>query len=71
VDLGAGSHLLGSLATMPVLRSGHEPGAFWLACWVSGGSDEAAESPCVVEVEAARCRVMRDGEVWWAGEIPE
>ncbi len=64
VDLGAGSHLLGSLATMPVLRSEHEPGAFWLACWASGGRDDAACAPCIVEIEDACCRVLRDGNVW-------
>lgn len=71
VDLGAGSHLLGSLATMPVLRSEHEPGAFWLACWVSGGRDTAVAAPCIVDIESARCRVWRDGKIWMEMEAAE
>jgi len=34
VDVGANSHLLASLSAMPLLRSTHEPGEHWLACWV-------------------------------------
>jgi hypothetical protein len=70
VDLGAGSHVLAPLASMPVLRSRHEIGAFWLACWVSGGRDASAESPFMVEIEGMCCRVERDGEVLLVAEAP-
>jgi len=59
VELGANSHLLSSLAAMPVLRSVHEPGEHWLACWAGDNFDDAARF--AVESDS----VFRDGEEWW------
>ena len=67
VDLGANSHLLTSHATMPVLRSMHEPGEHWLACRAEGGSQW--DDFCAgfsVEVDGNICRIFHDGAVWWA-----
>jgi hypothetical protein len=69
VDLGANSHLFGSLATMPGLRSVHEPGDHWLACHVGGAP--APDPHFSVQIEAGQCTVFRDGEPWWnSGDGP-
>ena len=59
VELGANSHLLSSLAAMPVLRSAHEPGEYWLACWAGDNASDADR----FTVELGD--VFRDGQEWW------
>lgn len=69
VDLGANSHLMASLSTMPVLRSTHDPGEYWLACWAGGAetSDDFHEATRFsVIIEGAQCRLMRNDELWWS-----
>jgi hypothetical protein len=72
VDLGANSHLLASLSTMPVLRSTHEPGEHWLACWVGGSAETSDHFPEAAEFTVAReatgCRVSHNNEPWWTQE---
>ena len=68
-DVGANSHLLASLSAMPLLRSMHEAGEYWLACWV-GGSAEAthtfeAATEFSVEVAGGVIRVQRGGAALW------
>jgi hypothetical protein len=59
VELGANSHLLSPLAAMPTLRSVHEPGEHWLACWAGDNFSDAHR----FTVESGG--VSRDGEEWW------
>ena len=70
VDVGANSHLLESLSAMPILRSTHESGEHWLACWVGGSAatdDGFVEaSTFSVEIAAGTVRVLRDGLAWWS-----
>lgn len=71
VDLGANTHLLGSLATMPVLRSRHEPGIHWLACRVEAtpdGAKSAAEAGEVFATEERLPVLLHEGKEWWRGE---
>ena len=69
VDVGANSHLLASLSAMPILRSTHEAGEHWLACWAGGGAatDDvtAAANAFSVEIAAGAVRVLREGAPWW------
>jgi hypothetical protein len=69
VEVGANSHLLESLSAMPILRSTHESGEHWLACWVSGSAatdDVFMEAnKFSVEMSAGAIRVMREGALWW------
>ncbi|MBW8781892.1 MAG: DUF2264 domain-containing protein [Verrucomicrobia bacterium] len=69
VDLGANSHLLSSLASMPVLRASHEPGECWLACRVSGRAQPFANIDPVFTFssrpDGSECTVLRDGHAWW------
>jgi hypothetical protein len=69
VDLGANSHLLSTLSSMPALRSTHEPGEHWLACW-AGGAETSDEFRQAVEFsiafDGAECRLLRNGELWWS-----
>ena len=62
VELGANSHLLSSLAAMPTLRSVHEPGEHWFACWAGDNFSDANR----FTVESGD--VFRDGEEWWTRE---
>jgi hypothetical protein len=48
VEVDPQSHLLASLSAMPILRSVHEPGEHWLACWV-GGNVGAADGTARVD----------------------
>jgi hypothetical protein len=69
VDVGANSHLLESLSAMPLLRSVHEAGEHWLACWVGGsaapGEAFADAHRFAVEITAGVVRVLRDAAPWW------
>jgi hypothetical protein len=69
-DQGANSHVLGTLSSMPVLRSIHEPGEYWLGSWVSGsadpGDDFAEAGRFTISQDAAGCHVRRDGRPWWS-----
>jgi hypothetical protein len=69
VDLGANSHLLTSLAAMPLLNSTHEPGEHWLACWVGASADRkdnvAIAAEHKFESTPAPARLLRGGELWW------
>lgn len=71
-DLGANSHLLVSLSTMPVLQSTHEPGEHWLACWVGGSAETSDDFADAAEFAITRdadgCRVLRNKESWWSQE---
>ena len=68
-DLGANSHLLFSLAIMPLLRGEHEAGEFWLACIAGGGapeSEDTAHTSFAVEFDdVGSCRVTRADAPWW------
>jgi len=72
VDLGANSHLLAPLSTMPVLRSVHEPGEHWLACWLGGSAETSDKFPdaagFTVNQEAKGIRILRKNEPWWSQE---
>jgi hypothetical protein len=73
VDLGANSHLLAALSTMPVLHSEHEPGEHWLTCWAGGSADffdkfADAEDFTVTRDTATGCRLLRKGQPWWSLE---
>jgi hypothetical protein len=69
VDVDANSHLLASLSAMPVLRTIHEPGEHWLACWVGGsaGADDGFEDAKGYSIDfvAGGARVQRDNAPWW------
>ena len=69
IDVGANSHLLASLSAMPILRSSHEPGEHWLACWVGGVADRDDDfrtaSQYAVEIGAGSVRVLHQGAPWW------
>jgi hypothetical protein len=70
VDVGANSHLLASLSAMPLLRSTHDAGEHWLACWVSGSAESANEfadaADFAVEVAGGAAQVKRRGAAWWS-----
>jgi hypothetical protein len=57
---------------MPLLRSAHEPGQYWLASYVSGQAEpesnfaEAAEYS--VQIEGVSVRILRKQEPWWTFE---
>ncbi len=71
IDLGANSHLLSSLSTMPALRSICAPGERWLACWVGGAESDAGfpeAAAFAVMIEDGNCRVLCHGEPWWSLE---
>ena len=69
VDLGANSHLLTSLAAMPLLQSQHEPGECWLCAWVGGSGNPADDFPTAAEFsiefesKGIAC-VLRGGIPW-------
>lgn len=69
IDVGTNSHLLESLSAMPLLRSVHEPGEHWLACWAGGSAateDSFAAAPAyAVEIAGGVARVLREGAPWW------
>ena len=69
VDVDANSHLLASLSAMPILRSIHDPGEHWLACWVggNGASDDGFgdANRYSIDFVAGATRVQRDGAPWW------
>ncbi|MEO6995800.1 MAG: DUF2264 domain-containing protein, partial [Lacunisphaera sp.] len=69
VEVDANSHLLASLSAMPVLRSMHEPGDHWLACWVggsAGGDDGFVEaSKYAIDFSNGAPHVQRDNAPWW------
>lgn len=70
IDLGANSHLLASLSAMPLLRSTHEAGEHWLACWAGGsaatGEPFAEAAEFSVEITTDAVRVLRGGSHWWS-----
>ncbi|HET7535905.1 MAG TPA: DUF2264 domain-containing protein [Candidatus Didemnitutus sp.] len=70
VDVGANGHLLASLSAMPLLRSTHEAGEHWLACWVAGSADPAETfadaADFSVEISGGVARVLRRGATWWS-----
>jgi len=70
VDPGANSHVLATLSSMPVLHSAHEPGEYWLACWVSGSADAeddfAEARKFTVLCDATGCSVLRENRPWWS-----
>jgi hypothetical protein len=78
VELGVNSHLLFSLAAMPVLRAEHEPGEFWLACVATGGAPRdkssgtgvAPDAAYVVRIEREICTIQCDGLPWWETSGP-
>jgi hypothetical protein len=69
VDLGANSHLLASLSSMPVLRAEHAAGEFWLVCRASGSADSADNFSVAKTFEAEAdpdgCRILLEGKLWW------
>jgi hypothetical protein len=69
VDLGASSHVLYSLSTMPGLRGEHAQGDFWLVSVVGGGAPDATDQAGAqfqVEFDGmASCRILRNGAEWW------
>jgi len=71
-ELGANSSLLCSLTALPLLRSAHEPGQYWLASYVSGQAEpesnfaEAGEYS--VQIEGMSVRILRNQEPWWTFE---
>jgi len=69
IDVGANAHVLASLSAMPLLRSSHEPGEHWLACWAGGSAradDTFAEAtPFSVTITAGEARVSRASTAWW------
>lgn len=69
VDLGANSHLLDALASMPVLRSRHDAGSFWLACRVIGSHDidDPFDEPAEYSLQhdSGGVSILRDGQAWW------
>lgn len=69
VECGANTHLLESLSAMPVLRAAHDPGAFWLACWVGGAADPetdfTADADFSVSATAETCVILHHGAPWW------
>ena len=76
IELGANSHLLYSLAAMPVLRAVHDPGRFWLICVACGrpaGPDHGGESPddaFSARFESDTCVILRNGLPWWRTQGP-
>ena len=72
--LGANSHLLQSLAAMPVLRAAHAPGSYWLVC-VAAGSDlpaaDAAGDGYAATVTPAAVDITLHLAPWWrsAGHV--
>ncbi len=68
-DLGCNGHLLASLSAAPFLRSIHEPGEHWLACWVGGSADPkdafADAADFTVQIANGTTRVLRRGAAWW------
>ncbi len=71
VDLGANSHLLSSLAAMPLLHSAHEPGEHWLATWVGGSADPADDFSVAAEFSVeftadGVARLLRSGSPLWS-----
>jgi hypothetical protein len=70
IDIGANSHLLASLSAMPILRSQHEAGEHWLACWAGGSAltdDAFGEAEAFsVEITSGAVRVVRAGSLWWS-----
>jgi hypothetical protein len=69
VDLGANSHLLASLSSMPVLRAEHAAGDYWLVCRAAGSADSADDFSIAKTFEAEAgpdcCRILLEGEPWW------
>lgn len=72
-DIGANSHLLASLSAMPLLRSAHEAGEHWLACWAGGSAESADTFPdateFAIEVAGDAVRVRRRGSPWWSSAV--
>ena len=70
VDLGANTPIMGSLATMPVLRHRHEPGIHWLVCRVGAtpdGEELASAEFETFTTEEGLPVLIRDGKKWWRG----
>jgi len=69
VDLGASSHVLYSLSTMPGMRGEHAAGDFWLVSVVGGGAPDATEQTGAqfrAELDGVTtCRIFRNGAEWW------
>jgi hypothetical protein len=78
VELGVNSHLLFSLAAMPVLRAKHEPGEFWLGCVATGSelgvaqpSDAiASDAVYTARVGGEICTILCDSLPWWETSGP-
>ena len=74
VALGANSHLLQSLAAMPVLRAAHAPGSHWLVCVAAGSATPAADAAAdgfAATLTPAAVDITLDGAHWWrsAGHV--